>query len=403
MGNTVDHSERAHSEIGASSAKRWMACPSSVPLSRQFENTSSEAAREGTCAHELAEKALIENKPCLDYVGQEFEGWEVTEDMANNTQMYVDYVNNASDFDNAVVKIEEKIDLSFIDPDMFGSNDCIIEEEYGQIEVIDLKYGKGVEVDPTENPQLMFYALGAAHDGSFSQVKMTIVQPRVDNPIKSWVVPIERVTEQFKQELLYAVERVKAAEKGVDCFEMGDHCRFCLAKAICPAQKGMAMEVTRDAFSQFTEPSLPPASTLTKDELIKILEHGDTVKDWIASVFGYAQEAMERGEEIDGYKLVRGSSRRRFKDEKKFMEIFEPVLGADILQPAKLKGIPALEKIIGKKEMAEFVEMPEGKITLAKVDDKRKAIEISKPKYVFSAFINNNETEKEQDFSNLQF
>lgn len=53
------------------------------------------------------------------------------------------------------------------------------------IEIIDLKYGKGVPVDAYLNPQLMLYALGAVDKYDiiyeFETVRMTIIQPRLDN------------------------------------------------------------------------------------------------------------------------------------------------------------------------------------------------------------------------------
>ena len=184
---TVNHQDRAHSSLGASSASRWLACPSSVALSEGIVEKESQFASEGTCAHEIADMALTNNKNAADYIGQEFEGHVVTKEMADYTQMYIDYVREAGD--GKEVSIEERVSLAFIDERMFGSNDAIIYEPYGQLEVVDLKYGKGVEVLPENNKQLMYYALGAAQGGEYSSVKMTIVQPRVDNPIKSWTVP----------------------------------------------------------------------------------------------------------------------------------------------------------------------------------------------------------------------
>ncbi len=42
----------------------------------------------------------------------------------------------------------------------FGTADALIIAN-NTIEVIDLKYGKGVKVDAQNNPQLMLYGLGA--------------------------------------------------------------------------------------------------------------------------------------------------------------------------------------------------------------------------------------------------
>ena len=77
MSELNNHSERAHSEVGASSASRWMTCPASVKASRGIENKSSKYAAEGTCAHELADYCLTNDLEAIHGIGLEFEGFTV--------------------------------------------------------------------------------------------------------------------------------------------------------------------------------------------------------------------------------------------------------------------------------------------------------------------------------------
>lgn len=51
----MGHKEREHALLSASGAHRWLVCTPSARLEEQFPDTSSEAAAEGTLAHELAE------------------------------------------------------------------------------------------------------------------------------------------------------------------------------------------------------------------------------------------------------------------------------------------------------------------------------------------------------------
>ena len=367
----VNHKDRAHSELGASSAKRWMNCPSSVVLSRGIPDKTSAFASEGTCAHEVCDIALNEGKDAKDYVGNVYEGVTVTEEMAEHVQLYLNYVRQASE--GKELSVEERIDLSFVDPRMFGSNDAAIYEPYGTLEIIDFKYGKGVEVEAENNPQLMYYALGAAHGGEYMKVKMTIIQPRVENPIKSWTVPYERI-ESFKQELLDAVERV---DSGIESFELGDHCKFCKAKAICPAQKNKAMEVAKMDFAEVvpTGPaSLPAANTLSDSELKNVLDHAKLITDWITSVEGYALAQLESGKKIDGYKLVKGRSYRKIQDEERFIQENELFYGDKIFKPRQLETMGKLTKLIGKEEIEKFITYTEPKKAIAPESDKREAI-----------------------------
>lgn len=367
----VNHKDRAHSELGASSSKRWMSCPSSVALSRDIPDKTSAFASEGTCAHEVCDIALNEGKDAREYIGNVYEGVTVTEEMAEHVQLYLDYVRNAAE--GKELSVEERIDLSFVDPRMFGSNDAAIYEPYGTLEIIDFKYGKGVEVFPEENPQLMYYALGAAHGGEYMEVKMTIIQPRVDNPIKSWTVPYERI-EQFQQELVEAVERV---DSGIESFELGDHCKFCKAKAICPAQKNKAMEVAKMDFAEAvpTGPaSLPEPNKLSDQELKNVLDHAKLITDWITSVEGYALGQLEAGKKIDGYKLVKGRSYRKIADEQKFIEDTHLFYGDKIFKPRQLETIGKLTKLVGKEELEKHITYTEPKKTIAPESDKREAI-----------------------------
>ena len=47
-----------HALLSASSSNRWIHCPPSVRLSEQFENKTSDFARQGTDAHTLCEYKL---------------------------------------------------------------------------------------------------------------------------------------------------------------------------------------------------------------------------------------------------------------------------------------------------------------------------------------------------------
>ena len=54
----IQHTNRAHARLNASSSHRWMMCPPSVKLSEQFEDKPSTYAEEGTFLHELCELKL---------------------------------------------------------------------------------------------------------------------------------------------------------------------------------------------------------------------------------------------------------------------------------------------------------------------------------------------------------
>jgi len=369
MSGVQVHSERAHSKWGASSADRWMNCPASVKLIEKAPpQKSSHYAQEGTCAHELAEIAMVEDKPCSHYVGQTMEGWEVTEEMAEYVQTYVDYVLQASSGINKDLLLEEKFHLNFIREGLFGSNDACVLEFMGTLEVIDLKYGKGKVVEAVDNKQLMYYALGAGHGSDFTQIKLTIVQPRVKDPIKSHTITMDELN-KYAEELGKAVDATKMDDAN---FSAGSHCFFCPAKGICKEQRKSAQKVACMDFGVSepkTESSLPSAEVMDAKTLRNILEHADGVKKWLDSVQAYAMHKLEKGLPVDGYKLVKSKVNRKVQSETELKMAF-----GDEIYEQKLLGIGKLEKKFGKEQVAEFLFKPEAKLTMAKESDKREAV-----------------------------
>lgn len=153
-----------HAILSASSSHIWISCPPAAQLCAKFPNTTSEYAMAGTAAHMLAEHKL---KTML--------GMETTdptesltffdEEMDNCTSDYAAYVSEQvekakSVCEDPIVLVEQHLDFSRWVPDGFGTGDCVIVAD-GTLSIIDLKYGKGVEVHAENNSQLLLYSLGA--------------------------------------------------------------------------------------------------------------------------------------------------------------------------------------------------------------------------------------------------
>ena len=68
-----------HAILSASSSHRWLNCLPSARLELEFENTGSEASREGTAAHALCEHKLKKalkrrsKRPTSEYDSDEME------------------------------------------------------------------------------------------------------------------------------------------------------------------------------------------------------------------------------------------------------------------------------------------------------------------------------------------
>lgn len=320
-----------HAALGASGAHRWMKCPGSIRLSEEApDQETSKYAVEGSAAHELAELCLTKGTNPESYVGSnftipvddgEYEVVEVTEGMASAVSVYTDYVRMLeSDVPDAESVVEAKFSLEDLDPPapMFGTADYVMWDRQTLIlDVVDYKHGRGVVVEPEENTQLMYYALGAVLHFVVKPhtICVHVVQPRADHEdgsIRTWEFDYETLV-SFKEELMAAAHRATAPDAEVG--PVGDHCRFCPAQAICPAQRENALAVVQDDFALVDEETLPAPDQLTKAQILEALEVAPYIEDWLKSLRSHVKHELEEGREWPGWKLVKKRARRYWKDE----------------------------------------------------------------------------------------
>lgn len=368
-----------HARLSASSAFRWINCPGSVALSDQCPApASSSYADEGTLAHAIGELKLryvndeiskrqlnAKMKPLLQseyYCGE----------MEEATGYYADAVIEALEAagEDAELMIEQQFSLDRWVPEGFGTSDAVVIGG-GVIQVIDLKYGKGIKVDARNNPQLRLYGLGAANlfDSlyDFDTVRMTIIQPRLDH-ISTEELPLSELLAWAEDDVK---PRAQMAMDGTDYTAVGDWCRFCPAKAVCRKRAEYNLSIAKDDFRK------PPL--LSDEEIGEVLRRADELQHWVKDVGDYALEQALAGKQYDGWKLVEGRSVRKYADDLKVAEALTAA-GYDeaMLYERKLYGISAMEKIVGKKRLTEMlgdlIMKPAGKPVLVPESDKREAI-----------------------------
>lgn len=348
-----------HSIIGASSMHRWAKCPASVRLSKGMPNTSSKHAEEGTYAHEVAE--LILNNKLHDC-----EDMEIIEPVMT----YVEYVRELQK-GCSCYGVEEKFDLSLIYPGLFGTCDAwVFNATTSTLHVVDYKHGQGIAVEAENNSQLRYYALGAAMKLRLpvSKVQMTIVQPRCwhpEGPIRSWTIPVSDLLE-FTADL---IDAAKATEDPNAPIVSGDHCRFCPAAATCPELSAKAMESAKAEFL--------PTPAFDVDTLANYLEKIPAIESWCKAVEAFAFREAQRGIDIPGFKLVPKKTHRKWRDVEELDTklLLEVGLSYDDVWNKKMKTPAQIESLLdkeGKKLLEQFVIKPEGGVTLAPINDKRK-------------------------------
>lgn len=379
----MGHSERAHSLLSASSAHIWINCPPSARLGEQFPDRPTDAAAEGTLAHELAELRLRNYFQTVDFGKAKYtravnklkkeDKWN--EEMLEYTEEYLDYVKAlALGFENRPsVAIEKQVDLSAYVPEGFGTADCVMIGG-GTLHVIDFKYGKGVPVSAEGNPQLALYALGAYEAYKIlypvERVELHIVQPRVKDGISSWGCSIGELLAYGN----YVRERAELAFKGEGDFGPGEStCRFCRARARCRAR---SEHNVRLAFSP-EYGKLPPL--ISNEEVGELLKQGAGVDKWLSDLKELALKECLAGNSIPGWKAVEGMGSREWKDlDTAFAKLESDGIDGAVLWNRVPLTVAQAEKTIGKKRFGELskgiVLVKPGKPALADETDRRRAI-----------------------------
>lgn len=354
----------AHSPLGASSAERWLNCPGSVTLidllrsSPGYVEEDPDYRRDGTEAHALAAYCLETDIDAWEASAEE-QFPALTADMMDAVQVYLDFVRSIP----GIRRIEWRVHRPELHPLFYGTLDCVIFEGVGVIHVIDYKHGVGVVVDAEENPQLKYYGYGVVGDDGLGKwkpdtpVKLTIVQPRgyhPDGDIRTWETTVGEIRRWAEEELRPAME----ATKDLDYLALGEWCRFCPAKLVCPAFDNLGRKALAG-----TEITYAEAQQLKM--LVKAIEERD---------FRRLMEGADPQEV--GAKLVAKRADRIWKDAAPIEQKF----GDDAWQPKALRSPAQIEKLPGGKDfVAEYAYKPATGYSVATLDDKRMAVKPQTP------------------------
>lgn len=346
-----------HSPIGASSMHRWSKCPGSVKLSEGIPSSTSKYAEEGTLAHTVAAKALDENL-WIDGIDEE---------MKSHVLVYTSCVwedwKKAHRVPESLMFVEHGFDLSKLHPNLYGTADAIIyDAPLKTLRVYDLKYGKGITVEVTDNEQLMYYGLGALLAPELSgkeinEIELIIVQPRAphdDGQIRRWKFSSIDLLD-FTADLIEAAKRTLEENAAI---VPGDHCRFCPAAAICPELNKKAQILAKQEFEVIVKNSL----SVPKYDPIKLattLEWLPSLKAFIESVNEFAYNEAVQGRCPPGYKLVEKRATRKWIND---VETENFLLNIDSVQKdqiyeIKLKSPAQIEKMLPKEKQIKMDEL----------------------------------------------
>lgn len=396
----------AHDLLTPSAWATWGNCPGSPCLYKDIPEESSEYADEGTAAHALAyeagmramhrqpdpmtaEETALVAKYRNDVMEAAAFGW------ATITKAYAQKATHYA--------YEDSVPLEPVTgrPGALGTADFWARLNDGTLVVCDLKYGMGTLVNPERNGQLSIYGaaillrlgkMGIKCEG----IKLVIYQPRLSFTPHDWIPTKDEFNKFVLGEVVPAAKKciqiMDDVEMGLDDAEKhlapGEaQCRFCRAKAACPALRKQVTETVKADFEVL--PAAETERTLTvpdeAERLAKVLPWLETIENWCDACRAAARARLARGEAVPGFKLVAGR-----KGARRWVDGAEDIINGmrinkSVLYVEKLITPTAAEKAakkgdIGPRQWAkikELITQSEGTPAMAPESDPRPAICVS--------------------------
>ncbi|EEW40390.1 hypothetical protein HMPREF0484_3561 [Klebsiella pneumoniae subsp. rhinoscleromatis ATCC 13884] len=375
-----------------------MRCPGSLALESTQPDKSSAFAEEGARAHALAEQIL--NARLSGSEDTMFADVEMYEYVLR----YVDAVWTLAEGNELMV--EQRVDFSHIVgvENSFGTADAVVIVG-NELQIHDLKYGRGVQVDAENNEQLQLYALGALEQFNllydFDSVRLFIHQPRL-NHVSEWALSVEEL-EAFGQRAQEAAANVIVMFNIAECegvntlplenFTPGEkQCRFCKASAICTAREQFHMQTVAGEFDNLTAPiselvtsAIARVPMLTNEQLAEIYGQADFLESWLKAIRDRVNSELNAGHPVPGFKLVTGKQgNRAWRNEVEAEEMLKSFrLKQDQMYSQKVISPTQAEKLLKKEsprrwtKVEALITRSDGKPTIAPESDPRPALNVN--------------------------
>ena len=372
----------AHSSYGFSGWDRLFRCLASHRMQQGFDNETNNAAELGTAVHEVVEHALLLGVDCHDFVGTEWNGFEIDEKMADSGQSYVNYIRSIKrKAPHAQVLPEKKVYLSSIDGDeLWGTADTIIIDLLNRtLYVCDYKNGyelvdadKDVFIQATGktikgNAQTAGYSLASLDTfdlwDKVDKVVTVIGQPNFQHMDGS--IRIKEYSTGDLMEWWHAYnDSYQLLRHGVTEQNAGLHCKYCLASGVCKSRIKRNFEILElDDGLDYMMP----------EQLIAVFKERLVIEKSISKIKEQVVKLARQGHKVPDYKLVRAIQRASITkaDTERLVDemVKKGIDKSKLFHKPKLKGKTDISKL--DKEIAnKYFVTPEVNLTIVGVNER---------------------------------
>lgn len=384
---TTQAVERAHAELGGSSAERWMHCPGSYYLYKQLrgEPELHPNTIRGTKAHGVAEshlKAFLEVK----IHGTATTKITAADDDPELTEWAVEYVKNVWEnvlefsITGKAFGVEDEFTISQ-DLSMWGFVDfwCVYVDDRGKRVgvILDFKTGHHA-VDVKGNAQLAFYAVALrawvrSQGKDLDYVRIAVHQVTSDPKYKEDKITAKQL-DAWEKKFYKAAKTIFVDKKAT--FKCGDYCEFCRAKGICKKYLSKVEGDTKLIISAATPMSGVVVEQLSDEQLRAIALNKEFVLSICKAVDAQIIARHLAGNPVEGTKVIRGAGKRCWKEMPEEVLINSlTALGIEEPYVKKVITISKAEAAMGaaKLDLAPLLDRTEGSLSIVPDSDFRPA------------------------------
>ncbi len=387
---TKNHDDRGHKECSGSNAHRFPRCSGSVFLARKVGPLPPKRVTlYGTDTHELSEICVD------DFLNHKLTGsdkelrYKEAKTFRDEQQIYAaefyrDYIwDNVleNSITNKAWGIEDELYHTECEY-MGGIADfwAVHINDKGQrvLHIVDFK--NGTTPVPISHEQFIYY--GICFRSMLREKKKDIdrlvthlVQPNsMDGVVTQSKAYTPKQMDTKEQWFLKAIHKIYVEKKCT--FKMGHWCQWCPGQSLCE-KYGKKVEVETGLSLLQEDITLPDVKALTEKQAVALALNADKLNDLCKAAKAFIIGQHMEGHPIAGCKVIQTKPRRSLpKDTSKLEKRLakEGFKNGD-LYSSKLKGITALESLLGEKKklLEKYIEFGKPTASVVPVDDPRPA------------------------------